>query len=436
MLFMTSALMAQTAFRKGALYNLFPATDGHLLLQLDGDKTKFHKWDNTAEGQYWTVTELSGSVRIINPFTNQALRADGNKVGVGENNGSDEAQLWKVEVVNGQRSTVNRLQNGNNSQFSILNSQLLLVPANRPEVAMYRESNGTLSLIPVAEARTKNASAFRIAESLEYGFDADATYRIHPFGQRELSLGNGDSGENNARIVAEKNDTANRGQYWAMTMINLTERAVEGAFYAQNFDDGGGNPAVDYLLQWPAQSGVWNNARFRFEPAWIGKDESVRATNNGQPLFAYRILSTSPHKAGKMFALRDGRMMLVPYDKDDSSGWFTFEEVKKPKFTAPYWEDETMFEENKERAVATYMPYESEAAMLADAEYYATPWTVPVNSRFQSLNGNWKFNLVSEPSQRPLTFFEEGFDDSQWDEIPVPSNWEPSILPQHALRLP
>ena len=121
MLFMTSALMAQTAFRKGALYNLFPATDGHLLLQLDGDKTKFHKWDNTAEGQYWTVTELSGSVRIINPFTNQALRADGNKVGVGENNGSDEAQLWKVEVVNGQRSTVNRLQNGNNSQFSILN---------------------------------------------------------------------------------------------------------------------------------------------------------------------------------------------------------------------------------------------------------------------------------------------------------------------------
>ena len=407
MLLMSGVLTAQSAFRKGAYYNLFPATDGHQVLELDGAKLKFQKMDATAEGQYWTVTELSGSVRIINPFTNQALRADGNKVGVGENNGSDEAQLWKVETFQGK-----------------MREAVLLIPANRSEVAMYRESNGTLSLIPVAEARTKNASAFRIAESLEYGFDADATYRIHPFGQRELSLGNGDSGENNARIVAEKNDTANRGQYWAITMINLTERAVEGAFYAQNFDDGGGNPAVDYLLQWPAQSGVWNNARFRFEPAWIGKDESVRATNNGQPLFAYRILSTSPHKAGKMFALRDGRMMLVPYDKDDSSGWFTFEEVKKPKFTAPYWEDETMFEENKERAVATYMPYESEAAMLADAEYYATPWTVPVNSRFQSLNGNWKFNLVSEPSQRPLTFFEEGFDDSQWDEIPVPSNWE------------
>ena len=121
MFLVTGTLVAQTTFRKGALYNLFPATDGHQVLELNGAKLKFQKMDAAAEGQYWTVTDLSGSVRIINPFTNQALRADGDKVGVGENNGSDEAQLWKVEVVNGQRSTVNRLQNGNNSQFSILN---------------------------------------------------------------------------------------------------------------------------------------------------------------------------------------------------------------------------------------------------------------------------------------------------------------------------
>ena len=406
MLFVTSALMAQTAFRKGALYNLFPATDGRLALQLDGSKTKFQKLDVAAEGQYWTVTDLSGSVRIINPFTNQALRADGDKVAVGENNGSDEAQLWKVETFQGK-----------------MRGAVLLIPANRPEVAMCCETNGTLSLIPVEQARTKNAAAFRIDEGAEYGFDADATYRIYPFGQEGLSIGNGDNGNNNARIIAEPIDTLNRGQYWAMTMIGLTERAVQGAFYPQNFDDGGGNPAVDYLLQWPATPGVWNNARFRFEPVDMAHTDELRV-NGAQPSRAYRILSTSKHKAGKMFALREGRMMLVDYNADDQSGWFTFAEVEKPKIQSPKWEDETIFEENKERAVATYMPYESEAAMLADAEYYATPWTVPVNSRYQSLNGTWKFNLVSEPSQRPLTFFEEGFDDSQWDEIPVPSNWE------------
>ena len=393
MLCVTSALVAQTTFRKGAYYNLFPATDGRLALQLDGDKAKFQALDVAVEGQYWTVTDLSGSVRIINPFTNQALRADGNRVGVGENNGSDEAQLWKVETFQGK-----------------MRGAVLLIPANRPEVAMCREQNGTLSLIPVAEARTKNASAFRIDEAAEYGFDADATYRIYPYGQPGMVMGNGDNGQNNARIVAEPIEELNRGQYWQMTMIDLTERAVAGAFYTQNFDDGGGNPAIDYLLQWTAVVGVWNNARFRFEPV-----EGERA---------YRILSASKQKAGKMYALREGRMMLVPYDAADQSAWFTFAEVEKPKIESPKWEDETIFEENKERAVATYMPYENEAAMLADAEYYATPWTVPVNSRYQSLNGNWKFNLVSEPSQRPLTFFENGFDDSAWDEIPVPSNWE------------
>ena len=83
-----------------------------------------------------------------------------------------------------------------------------------------------------------------------------------------------------------------------------------------------------------------------------------------------------------------------------------------------------MFAENKERGVATYMPYNNVAEMLADAEYYATPWTEPVNARYQSLNGTWKFNLVSEPSLRPLDFFEIGYNVENWDEIPVPSNWE------------
>ena len=166
-----ATMTGQTAFRKGALYHLFPATDGRMALELSGSAIKFKNLDEAAAGQYWTVTDLSGSVRIINPFTNQALRADGNQVAVGENNGSDEAQLWKVETFQGK-----------------MRGAVVLIPANRPEVAMCREANGTLSLIPIAEARTKNAAAFRIDESAEYGFDADATYRIHPFGNPSQSL--------------------------------------------------------------------------------------------------------------------------------------------------------------------------------------------------------------------------------------------------------
>ena len=88
------------------------------------------------------------------------------------------------------------------------------------------------------------------------------------------------------------------------------------------------------------------------------------------------------------------------------------------------WEDETVFAIGKEPGIATYMPYPSEAEMLADMAYYLTPWTEPVNSRFISLNGTWKFFFVPEPGQRPADFHEEGFDASGWDDITVPGCWE------------
>jgi beta-galactosidase len=46
------------------------------------------------------------------------------------------------------------------------------------------------------------------------------------------------------------------------------------------------------------------------------------------------------------------------------------------------------------------------------------------SSRIQSLDGLWKFNWVRSPEERPVDFYREDFDVSQWDDIPVPSNWE------------
>ena len=89
-----------------------------------------------------------------------------------------------------------------------------------------------------------------------------------------------------------------------------------------------------------------------------------------------------------------------------------------------YWENERIFEENKEKGHATYVPYASVSEMRADHEYYATPWVTPNSSFHQLLNGTWKFHFVEEPSQRPRTFWQESFDTSGWDDIQVPSNWE------------
>ncbi|MEZ5082985.1 MAG: glycoside hydrolase family 2 TIM barrel-domain containing protein [Bacteroidales bacterium] len=43
---------------------------------------------------------------------------------------------------------------------------------------------------------------------------------------------------------------------------------------------------------------------------------------------------------------------------------------------------------------------------------------------YLSLNGDWKFKWVENPAQRPSDFYQTGFDDSAWDVIQVPSNWE------------
>lgn len=44
--------------------------------------------------------------------------------------------------------------------------------------------------------------------------------------------------------------------------------------------------------------------------------------------------------------------------------------------------------------------------------------------RFCSLNGQWKFQYLEHPYRAPENFFAPNFDDSSWDLIPVPAQWQ------------
>lgn len=49
---------------------------------------------------------------------------------------------------------------------------------------------------------------------------------------------------------------------------------------------------------------------------------------------------------------------------------------------------------------------------------------LPENSSlWMSLDGDWKFHWAPNPDERPSGFFSKDYDDSSWDMIPVPSNW-------------
>ncbi len=99
------------------------------------------------------------------------------------------------------------------------------------------------------------------------------------------------------------------------------------------------------------------------------------------------------------------------------------------------WEDETVFAINKLPGAATFMPYASEKEMLADKAYYQTPWTEPKSSRYQSLDGMWKFRFVEAPTESFNRDLMESVTrgslapnseilNPEEAEIPVPSCWE------------
>lgn len=88
------------------------------------------------------------------------------------------------------------------------------------------------------------------------------------------------------------------------------------------------------------------------------------------------------------------------------------------------WENEKIFAINKLPGHVTMVPYPSVSSLKADSQHMLKPWTDPKSEDWMSLNGQWKFNWVKQPSDRPMNFFKTDYDVSGWDDIEVPSNWE------------
>lgn len=82
----------------------------------------------------------------------------------------------------------------------------------------------------------------------------------------------------------------------------------------------------------------------------------------------------------------------------------------------PAWEQPLNFGWNALKAHATMYAFPTDSLALS-GERAASPW-------FQSLDGTWSFRWVANPKEMPTGFFRPDFDVAQWDQIPVPSNWE------------
>jgi beta-galactosidase/beta-glucuronidase len=81
--------------------------------------------------------------------------------------------------------------------------------------------------------------------------------------------------------------------------------------------------------------------------------------------------------------------------------------------TQPDWRNPAIIARNRESGHTPLNAYPTrEAALAGDAPYR------------RLLNGEWAFHLAATPEQAPQGFFQEPFDVSDWDRVPVPSNWQ------------
>jgi beta-galactosidase len=81
-----------------------------------------------------------------------------------------------------------------------------------------------------------------------------------------------------------------------------------------------------------------------------------------------------------------------------------------------YLENPQVFELNQEDGHTPLISYQSVSEALINDKNKS--------SGYLSLNGKWKFHLADTPEGTPAGFFDENFNDSKWDTIHVPSNWE------------
>lgn len=80
------------------------------------------------------------------------------------------------------------------------------------------------------------------------------------------------------------------------------------------------------------------------------------------------------------------------------------------------WENPQIVDRGKEAGRSSFLLFSNEAELKDNN---------PKKSElYQSLNGDWKFNIVKNPAQRPLDFYATNLDDTNWKNIKVPSNWE------------
>lgn len=259
------------------------------------------------------------------------------------------------------------------------------------------------------------ALAFSVSSAVAQQFDPKQGYEIHTV--NGLVLDNQENLDTNTKVFISKREADKESQVW-----NLIPCELEGCYTItspltqMNIDNSGKGKVDCAVIQWSADARNPNqqwkvtalpNGNYIFTNVATGYNLGFSdAGPVGDPVFQ---LKADASKNSQQWQIRKSNLKVVA-------------EALKVKSTHD-WENERIYAVNKEEGRATFIPFANSEEMKADPAYMR-PWERTNSSRYQLLNGNWKFNWVKQPSERPANFYKTNYDVSDWKEIPVPSNWE------------
>lgn len=259
------------------------------------------------------------------------------------------------------------------------------------------------------------ALSFSASAVVAQQFDPKQGYEIHTV--NGLVLDNQERLDTNTKIFISKREADKESQVW-----NLIPCEQEGCYTItspltqMNVDNSGKGKVECSVIQWSADpknpNQQWKitalpNGNYVLTNVGTGYNLGFPdAGLVGEPVFQ---LEPEASKSNQQWQIRKSNLKVVA------------EALKTTSHND--WENERIYAINKEEGRATFIPFANSEEMKADPAY-TRPWERTRSSRYLLLNGNWKFNWVKQPSERPVDFYKTSYDVSGWKEIPVPSNWE------------
>lgn len=244
--------------------------------------------------------------------------------------------------------------------------------------------------------------------------DINQTYEIHT--TNGLALDNQESMDAGSKIFIAKRVVGKESQVWQFVPIKKDVYLIVSPLSQQAIDNSGDREKEQSVIQWSS------------DPSNSNQHWKVTQLPNGNYVFTCQA---NGYNMGVLDAGLVGEpvFQLKPDARQERRQWVLVKSDVKIKIdplkthSDNDWENQHVFAINKEEGHATFIPFANTAEMKVDPAY-RRPWERTRSSRYQLLNGNWKFHWAKQPEERPKEFYNPRYDVSAWDEIPVPSNWE------------